>query len=108
MRGVRYCRQIPKNVFEGKHLSTQTFDEDHLEYVKRENLLNSNYNEHTDDLFEDEITRSEIEQALKELPSTGSFDNDNLHLLILKHLGYRAKLAVLHFFNKCWAECIWP
>ena len=56
---------------------------------------------------EDEITISELEQALKELPATGSFDIDNLQILILKHLGSRAKLAVLHLFNKCWAEGIW-
>ena len=76
--------------------------------MKRKHSLNSIYNEHNDDLFEDEITISELEQALKELPPNGSFDIDNLHKLILKHLGSRAKLAVLHSFNKCWAEGIWP
>ena len=48
-----------RKVFEGKHLSTQKFDEDHHEYVKRENSVDSNYNEHNDDLFEDEITMVE-------------------------------------------------
>ena len=87
--------EFRKVFFEGKHLSTQKFDEDHFEYVKRENSHNSIYNEHNDDLFEGEITISELKQALKELPPTGSFDIDNLHILILKHLGSRAKLAVL-------------
>ena len=74
--------------------------------VKRENSVNSNYNEHNDDLFEDEITISELEQALKELPHTGSFDIENLHILILKHSGSRAKLVVLHLFNKkSYSEC---
>ena len=90
--------------FSGRHLSIQNVDEDQYGFVKRKN-------EHNDDLFEDEITISELEQALKELPPTGStgfFDIDNLHIMILKHLGSRAKLAVLHLFNKCWAEGIWP
>ena len=81
------ANELRKVFFEGKHLPTQKFDEDQYEYVKRENSLNSNHNEHNDDLFEDEITISKLERALKELPSTGSFDIDNLHLLILKHLG---------------------
>ena len=76
--------------------------------MKRENSLNWIYNEHNNDLFEDEITISELKQALEELPPTGSFDIDNLHILILKHLGSRAKLAVLLLFNKCWAEGVWP
>ena len=99
--------EFRKVFFESKNLSTQKFDEDHYKYVNQENSLNLNYNEHNDDLFEDEIIISELEQALKELPPTGSFDIDNLHILILKHLGSRAKLAVLHLFNKCWAEGIW-
>ena len=84
---VRDCRRIPKGFFEGKHLSTQKFDEDHHEHLKSKNSVNSNYNEHHDDLFEDEITISELEQALKELPPLGSFDIDNLHIMILKYLG---------------------
>ena len=68
--------------------------------MKREKSVNSNHNEHNDDLFENEITISELEQALKELPPTGPFDIDNLQIMTLKTLGSRAKLAVLHLFNK--------
>ena len=69
-----------RNVFQGKHLSTQKFDEDHHEYVKRKYSVISIYNEHKDDLFEDKITISELEHAIKELPPTRSFDIDNLHI----------------------------
>ena len=101
----RLPTNFEKFFFESKNLSTQKFDGDHHEYVKRENSVNSNYNEHNDDFFEDEIPIPELEQALKELPPTGSFEIDTLHILILKHLGSRAKVAVLHLLNKCWAEC---
>ena len=64
--------------------------------MKRKNSVNSKYIEHNDDHIEVEISLPELEQAFKELRPTGSFDIDNLHFLILKHLGSRAKLAVLH------------
>ena len=108
MQGVRECLRIPEGFFDGRHLSTQEFHEDPYAYMKRKNSVNLSFNEHNDDLIEDAITISELEQALKELPPTGSFDIDNIHILILKHLGSRATLAVLHLFNKCWAEVIWP
>ena len=55
MQGVKDCRLNLKSFFfESKRLSTQNFDEDHHEYVKRENSVNSNYKEHNDDLFDEE------------------------------------------------------
>ena len=107
MQEVTDCRRIPKSFFEGKHLS-QLFDKNHHEYVKKENSVYSNHNKHNDNFFEDDIIISDLEQSLKDIPPTGSFDIDNLHVLILKHLDSRAKLAVLHLFKKCRAEGSWP
>ena len=78
MQVVRDCRRYPESFFEGKHLSTQKVDEDHHKDVKRKISVNTNYNEHNDDLFEDEITISELEQALKELLPTGTLDLTNI------------------------------
>ena len=55
--------------------------------MKRENSVTSNYREHDDDFFEDDLTIFELEQALKKLTPTGPLVIDNLHILILKHLG---------------------
>ena len=95
--------------FKGKHLSAlHKIDEDHHEYVEKPNSVNSNFNKNNDDIFEDEIIISELEQPLKKFPPTGSFESDNLHTLILKHLGSRVTQSVLHLSNKSWAKGIWP
>ena len=47
--------------------------------MKKDISINSKYNEHNDDHFEVETTISELEQALKVLPPTGSFDIDKSH-----------------------------
>ena len=56
----------------------------------------------TDEIFYKPFTHSEINSAIHKLNNDKSPGPDNIHPEFIKHLGYKARTALLNFFNLVW------
>ena len=103
------AEHLKQTFFEAVHLKNHRLDEDHRQ--KEEKYLQTEVStplqEETLDIWQDEITLTEPEKALK-FVKISSFDNDLIHPKILQNWGPNTKTAVLDLFNMCWTKSIRP
>ena len=50
----------------------------------------------------------ELECAVKDVPQSDAFDNDEILASMLKHFVFKMKLMLLKLFNGCWHDSTWP
>ena len=100
-------KEFQEPFFEGKHLHGQTFDESMEKTVNSFLQQPEVIGEHDMEIFQAFFSSDELNDALKQCPSTNSFDPNGFHIQILK-LGNYARTFLLEIFNKCWNEAVWP
>ena len=98
--------QVP--FFEGMHLHKQTFDKFMVKRVNSSLQQPEEFGEHDMEIFQNFFSSEELNDTLKQCPSTNSFDPDRTHIRMMKKLGNYARTFLLETFNKCWNEAVWP
>ena len=102
------CTQFETTFFSGQHLSEQSYDEVFFEHVEQEVRVPDSSDEHENGLFVDPLNMEELNAAIANTSNTRSFDTDDIHLSMIKNLGYKARELLLQIFNNCWETASWP
>ena len=76
-------KDLQETFFESKHLHKQTFDESKEKTVNSFLQQPEETSEHDMEIFQDIFSSEELNDALKQRPSTNSFDPDGLRIQIM-------------------------
>ena len=79
-------KEFQETIFEGKHLHKQTFDESMDKTTNSFLQQPEKIGEHDMENFQD-VFSEELNDALKQWPSTSSSDTDEFHIQLMKKLG---------------------
>ena len=101
-------KDFQETIFEGKHSHKQTFDESMDKTVKLFLQQPEEIGEHDMETFQDFFPSEELNDALKQCPTTNSFQVDRFHIQRMKKLGNYVSTFLLEIFEKCWNEAVWP
>ena len=100
------AQEFKRTFFEGRHLLDRNFDEQHLSLVNEKvKLIEQNVNNEDNDWF---FSETELVAAIKAIPQSNTFDNDNIHASMLRHFGPNMKTCLLDLFNECYLQSEWP
>ena len=105
----KFSEELRKRFFLGQHLKGRSFDEDHyVEVTRRVQSQNPQINAEHDEIFHEDFSMFELENAIKDVPQSEAFDDDGIHASMLKQFGIRMKRMLLKFFISCWHESTLP
>ena len=101
-------KEFQETFFEGKHFHKQTFDESREKTVKSFLQQSEEIGEHNVEVFQEFFSSEELNDALKQCPSSNSFDPDGFNIQMMKKRGDYARTFLLEISNKRWNEAVWP